>query len=93
MDWRQDDMFGMPQGDLFAGERREPAPFRPDIDAVRAQLVDLLELARGSQTLPWTERKARYHRTVFPQMADWLPVDEADALRAAFAAELERLGV
>ena len=30
-------------------------------------------------------------RTVFPNMANWLPADEADRMRAEFAREMARL--
>jgi hypothetical protein len=32
-----------------------------------------------------------YWRTVFPQMTNWLPAEEAAELRRAFRAELARL--
>lgn len=41
--------------------------------------------------MPWREREARMWRTVFPNMANWLPDEEACRLRAAFAREMERL--
>jgi hypothetical protein len=41
--------------------------------------------------MPWDERKARMWQIVFPQMANWLPDDEADQLRFEFAQEIERL--
>jgi hypothetical protein len=33
----------------------------------------------------------RTFETIFPQMANWLPDDEADRLRAEYAREIERL--
>ncbi len=41
--------------------------------------------------MPWPERDARMWQTVFPQMANWLPDDEAEQMRQAFAREIERL--
>jgi hypothetical protein len=41
--------------------------------------------------MPWPERKARMWQTVFPQMANWLPDDEAGQLCFEFAREIERL--
>jgi hypothetical protein len=41
--------------------------------------------------MPWSERDARMWQTVFPNMAKWLPDDEADQLRFEFAQEMERL--
>ena len=41
--------------------------------------------------MPWDSRKAGMWQIVFPQMANWLPEDEANQLRFEFAQELERL--
>ncbi|MER9330931.1 hypothetical protein [Mesorhizobium sp. M0488] len=41
--------------------------------------------------MPWFERDARMWQTVFPNMANWLPNDEADQLRFEFAQEMEPL--
>ena len=51
----------------------------------------MLATARAAKRMPWPEGEARMWRTVFPQMANWLPPDEAEQLRLAFAQELERL--
>ena len=42
--------------------------------------------------MPWCERDARMWQTVFPNMAKWLPDDEAAQLRMEFDREIERLG-
>jgi hypothetical protein len=93
------DLFGQPEGpdqySLFGeGESRLQAPrrsFAPDPAAIRERLTRLLALARRSQAMPWSERDARMWQTVFPQMANWLPADEAEQLRFDFAKEIERL--
>jgi hypothetical protein len=41
--------------------------------------------------MPWPERDARMWQIVFPNMANWLPDDEAEQLRLEFAREMERL--
>jgi hypothetical protein len=41
--------------------------------------------------MPWSERDAQMWQTVFPNMAKWLPDDEAEQLRFEFAREMERL--
>lgn len=83
------------QGSLFgAGEDRMQPPaqsFLPDPDNIRSRLVSLLEKARAAETMPWSERDARMWQTVFPNMAKWLPDDEAEQLRFEFAREMERL--
>lgn len=51
----------------------------------------MLDKARNAATLSWMERDARMWRIVFPNMANWLPEEEANDLRAAFAGEMQRL--
>lgn len=93
----QVDLFGHrpAQGSLFgAGEDRLQAPVRsylPDPEKVRRRLHALLEAARSSETMPWPEREACVWQTVFPNMANWLPEEEAEQLRFEFAREMERL--
>ena len=93
------DLFGKPAGpdqiSLFGeGEGRLQAPGAPQVDhpaRARVKLTALLEVARAARRMPWPEREARMWQTVFPQMANWLPADEADQLRLAFSQEIERL--
>src|SRR6266702_2653996 len=76
------------------GEDRMQVPiprFAPDPDEVRQRLHNLLALARAANAMPWPERDARMWRTVFPQMANWLPDEEANQLRFEFMQEIERL--
>ena len=91
------DLFGHgpAQGSLFGdGDNRLQAPVRrylPDPEKVRQRLRGLLEKARSAEEMPWSERDARMWQTVFPNMANWLPGDEAAQLRFEFAREMERL--
>jgi hypothetical protein len=91
------DLFGHgpAQGSLFGdGENRLHAPVRrylPDPEKVRRRLNGLLEKARSAEKMPWSERDARMWQMVFPNMANWLPDDEAEQLRFEFAREMERL--
>ena len=80
-------LFGDSDDRMQAPVRR----FTPDPETVRQQLHTLLSAAREARTMPWPERDARMWQTVFPQMANWLPDDEADQLRFEFAQEIERL--
>ncbi|MGV3511263.1 MAG: hypothetical protein ACO1OX_04580 [Novosphingobium sp.] len=88
------DLFG--QASLF-GDTPDRMPHQPQADTtpdperVREKLQSLLATAKAAETLPWPERKARVWRIVFPQMANWLPEEEAEQLRFEFAKELERL--
>ncbi len=91
------DLFGHgpAQGSLFGdGGDRLQAPVRryvPDPEKVRQRLNALLEKARSAEKMPWSERDARMWQTVFPNMANWLPDEEAAQLRLEFAREMERL--
>ena len=86
------------QGSLFgAGPDRIPdsasdrRDYAPDPADIRRRLHAMLAQARAADRMPWEPRKAGVNQVIFPQMADWLPKEEADQLRFAFAAEMERL--
>jgi hypothetical protein len=81
-DPRQLDMFGSPP------ERH----YDPDPEEVRAELLELLARARAAPEVPWPAKEMSLYRTVFPQMANWLPAEEAARLRQEFATEIARLG-
>jgi hypothetical protein len=65
--------------------------FAPDPDKVRRRLAALLDQACQAKAMPWSERDARMWQTVFPQMAGWLPDDEANQMRLDFSREMDRL--
>jgi hypothetical protein len=73
----------------------DTAPIRsyePDREEIRQELNEILMQARdASNGPPWDERTFQYHKVVFPQMANWLPSEERDQLRFAFAQEIERI--
>ena len=81
------DMFAE-QEDLFPAE---PILYRPDPAVVRGRLLAVLEQARAAERMPWDGKRTQFWQTVFPQMANWLPEEEAAQLRFEFARELERL--
>jgi hypothetical protein len=93
----QIDLFGRgrAQGSLFGdGDDRLQAPvqrYLPDPEKVRQRLRALIETARSAERMPWPERDARMWQTVFPNMANWLPDEEAAQLRFEFAQEMDRL--
>ena len=87
----QPDLFGTEtQTDLF-DEDAPAAEYRADPDKVRARLHKILAEARAAQTLPWEPTRVSLYRTIFPQMTNWLPEDEAAQLRFAFETEMARL--
>ncbi len=87
------------QPDLFAAEAQpdlfgedSPTPeYRPDPDSVRAELHKILAEARAAERLPCEPTKVSLSRTIFPQMTNWLPDEEAAQLRFAFETEMARL--
>jgi hypothetical protein len=77
------------QPDLFPEAPRDESV---NPDDVRAELLEILQIAREARDeAPWDRRTHRYHQVVFPQMATWLPEDEAEQLCFEFARELERI--
>jgi hypothetical protein len=80
-------LFGAADGAMQPSAHR----FVADTELIRRRLHALLEKARGAVAMPWPERDARMWQTVFPQMAGWLPDDEANQLRFEFMQEIERL--
>jgi hypothetical protein len=87
----QPDLFGTEtQTDLF--DEDAPAPeYRADPDKVRARLHKMLAETRAAQKLTWEPERLLLYRTIFPQMTNWLPEDEAAQLRFAFETEMARL--
>ena len=79
------------QSDLFAAVDSPVQPETPDADAIRARLHTVLALVRGARKMPWEPSRARAQEHLFINMATWLPSQERDALRQAFAAEMRRL--
>jgi hypothetical protein len=83
------------QLDLFGQSHPEPsgtaAVYRVDPDEVRPELLRVLAQVRAAHSFPWDARRTLYWRTVFPQMTNWLPEDEAAQLRFEFESEMRRL--
>ena len=78
-----------PQPDLFPEAARDESVNPED---VRAELLEIMRVAREARDqAPWDRRTHRYHQVVFPQMASWLPEDEADQLCFEFSRELKRI--
>ena len=77
------------QPDMFGAEH-VPA-YRPDPEKVRARLHKILSEARAARTLPWEPTRVSLYRTIFPQMTNWLPDEEAAQLRFDFETEMARL--
>jgi hypothetical protein len=85
------DLFGPSQLGLGLEDTR-PDPTKVDPEEVRQELRAILAIAKAARDeAPWDRRTHRYHEVVFPQMAGWLPEDEAGQLCFEFARELERI--
>ena len=76
--------------DIFA-EPERPSEW-PDPEEVRQELLGVLAEAKAAREFcPWDDRTFKYHKVVFPQMANWLPEAERDQLRFEFAQEVARI--
>ncbi len=85
------DLFGARQLGLGL-EDTTPDPTKIDPEEVRQELIALLEFARSAHAAaPWDRRTHRFHQVVVPQMARWLPDEEAAQLCFEFAQELDRI--
>ena len=87
----QPDLFGTETQDDLFDEDAAPVAYRADPDKVRARLHRILAEARSAQRLPWEPTRVSLYRTIFPQMTNWLPDEEAAKLRLEFESELARL--
>ncbi|MFN8982912.1 MAG: hypothetical protein ACK5X9_10350 [Alphaproteobacteria bacterium] len=58
----------------------------------RAELHKMLAFARDAETFPWANStKSALAEMRFDGLAHWLPAEEAQMLRDAYAKELDRL--
>ncbi len=87
------DLFGNtpPQADLFADHRPAPRKVMDFQAEARRRLERLLAEAKAAEHMPWAKRDLEKWQILFPQMAGWLPEDEANQLCFEFAQEIERL--
>ena len=81
----------MSQMDLFPQAFTVEPPV-PSIEMVRARLERVLQALRAStRELPFTERELAYWEVVTPQMSNWLPPEEREAICVEFSNHLSRL--
>jgi hypothetical protein len=78
------------QSELFKPDAAPPV-YRPDLDQVRARLQKILAEARAAEKLPWDRDQLLVYRSIFRQMAGWLPEEEGAQLKFEFDTELMRL--
>ncbi|HZS82241.1 MAG TPA: hypothetical protein VFA50_05190 [Stellaceae bacterium] len=90
------------QLDLFAAPSESPAAPRPIlleepppadfIARIRAELEATLATVRQAARFPWPDlTRTTLAEMRFNSIADWLPAEEAAALRTAFEVEMARL--
>jgi len=80
----------MAQLELFA-QPAAPVATAPTVESVRARLEAVLAPLRSGSEPSWSARDAARWKLVVPQMADWLPPQEREAVRAEFAALVQAL--
>ena len=81
------------QSDLFA-DGDTPAAHVPEdfIARIRAELLATIACVESAALLPWSDpAKAMLTEMRFHSISNWLPDQEAAALRARFDSQLERL--
>lgn len=75
----------------------EPAPAGGPMESTpenfRGWMEETLAMLRACRESPWPPHDARYYRVLFQLRSEWLPYDEAVALRQAFRGEWERLAI
>jgi hypothetical protein len=81
----------MTQLELFADSPASAVSTVPTQGFVRARLDSILDPLRRASTLPWSARELAKFRVIVPQMANWLPPDERDAVRREFTSLVETL--
>lgn len=80
-----------PRGGGATAIQQEPPP-ADFIARIRGELNATLSMARDAASLPWKDlTQTTLAELRFNSIANWLPAEEADALRAAFDAEMTRL--
>jgi hypothetical protein len=90
MDRRDGDFFWQgAQGDMFGPPPRRS--YAPDPEKARQKLLAMLAAVKGADENPWSDDELGLNKVIFPQMANWLPEEEAARLRAEFAAEVARI--
>lgn len=88
---RQADLF-TPQADFFDAGSGAEAPPEDFVARIRGELEGTLALVREASALPWPDlTRVTLAEMRFRSVAGWLPTGEAEALRAAFEAEMARL--
>jgi hypothetical protein len=76
------------QDDLFGGNNAVPEIPTPDY--VRDHMKRIIAQVQNAAAVPLDENTTRTYEIIVPQMANWLPQDEAEALVAEFRSELAR---
>jgi hypothetical protein len=90
--WKEIYLSASNQLGLDLGDAGKAAEIHIDPEEVRSELHAILAEARtATHDCPWDLRTFQYHKTVFPQMSNWLPSDEAEQLRFEFQSEVERI--
>ena len=87
------DLFGTnpSQPDMFADHRPAPRKVMDFQAEARRRLEKVLAEAKAAERMPWSQRELEKWQILFPQMAGWLPDNEANQFCFEFAQEVERL--
>ena len=81
----------MSQLDLFQPKAEALPQRQPDLAYIRKSLNSLLGLARDAEIMPWSDGETGYLEKFFPQLAAYLPSEEAETMKSEFKSQLARL--
>ncbi len=81
----------MSQLSLFKPETKSTPRRPPDLNYIRRSLNRLLRILRDAQIMPWSEAEAQSWEKLVPQLAAYLPPEEAEPIKLEFAAEMRRV--
>ena len=70
----------MSQLSLFRPERPEPPRRPPDLPYIRKSLHSRLRTVRAAEIMPGAKARWRSGEKLFPELAAYLPADEAELL-------------
>ncbi|MHB8528194.1 MAG: hypothetical protein ACYC8V_01620 [Caulobacteraceae bacterium] len=80
----------MAQLDLFPQAAPAAPSTVPTVESVRARIDGVMGALRSSDARPWSAKEAAMWKLVVPRMANWLPAEEREAVRAEFWALVGR---
>ena len=73
--------------------RPSPPLMESSAENFRIWLHETLVMLKAAETSPWNPADARFFRVLFDLRSQWLPEEEGQSLRDAFAGHWQRLAI